>query len=201
VSTEETPGEDLDADLPIDSDLPIDPDLAPVTREAQAANVFDEPSRRPPRDWDVLAVIAVGGGLGSLARYGLGQAWPTPAGGFPWATLTINLSGSFLLGVLMVYVIQVWPPHRYARPFLGVGVLGGYTTFSTYAGDIHGLAQRGSWALADAYALTTLVGALAATGAGMVLARWLARTTGHLSQPERPTPTSTGDPRGGRSRR
>jgi CrcB protein len=179
--------------------LPIDPDLDPAAAAAEETGVFGGPARRPRRDWDVLAVIAAGGGMGSLARYGLGQAWSTPTGGFPWTTLSINVSGSFLLGVLMIYVIEVWPPRRYTRPFLGVGILGGFTTFSTYTGDVHALAQRGAWALAGAYALITLVGAVVASGTGMVLARFLARTTrrGASQRAERGTDQEGGGSVGG----
>ena len=73
--------------------------------------------------------------LGAEARYGIDRLIPPPATGFPWATLLINVSGCLLIGVLMVLLVEVWSPHRYARPFLGVGVLGGYTTFSTFAVD------------------------------------------------------------------
>ena len=62
-----------------------------------------------------------------------------PAGqGFPWAIFAVNVSGSFVLGLLMVYVLDVWPPRRFLRPFLAVGLIGGYTTFSTYAGGVMG---------------------------------------------------------------
>ena len=133
------------------------------------------PRTRPDRSrqWDVLAVIALGGGLGSVARYELGRAWATPAGGFPWATFTTNVLGSLLLGALMVYVVEVWPPARYRRPFLGVGVLGGFTTFSTYMNETRGLIATGHVSLADAYALSSLIVGLAAVWSGVALARRL----------------------------
>lgn len=134
---------------------------------------FPRPPR--PRQWDVLAVIALGGGLGSTARYGLAQAWPTTPGTFPWATFTTNVSGSLLLGLLMVHVLEIWPPSRYLRPFLGVGILGGFTTFSTYTVEVRGLLAGGRVSLADAYALSSLVAGLAAVWTGMALARLLGR--------------------------
>ena len=82
-----------------------------------------------------LAAIAAGGGLGSVARYLLSQAFPAGPG-FPWAIFTVNVSGCFLLGLLMIYLLEVWPPRRYLRPFLAVGLIGGYTTFSTYAAAV-----------------------------------------------------------------
>jgi CrcB protein len=143
-------------------DLPPDPDTAPTPAAAA----------RRDRQWDVLAVVSLGGGLGSVARYGLARAWPTPAGGFPWATFATNAVGSLALGLLMVYVVEVWPPARYRRPFLGVGIIGGFTTFSTWMNETRGLLATGRFALADAYALTSLVAGLAAVWTGIALARW-----------------------------
>jgi len=139
--------------------LPVDPDLR------------EEPPYARPREWDVVAVIAVGGGLGSIARYGIARAWPTPADGFPWATFVTNVLGSLALGLLMVYVIEVWPPARYRRPFLGVGIIGGFTTFSTYMSETRGLLATHHFARADAYALTSLLAGLAAVWTGIALAR------------------------------
>jgi CrcB protein len=122
------------------------------------------PAGRLPRD--VLVAVAVGGALGSAARYGLEAAWPTGPGGFPWATLIINLTGCALLGALMQVIATRIAPHRLVRPFLGTGVLGGFTTFSTYAVETRGLLAAGRPALAAAYALGTLAGALAAVRLG-----------------------------------
>jgi fluoride exporter len=127
--------------------------------------------RRRSRQWDILLVIALGGGLGSLARYLLAQALPTPHGAFPWATFLTNTIGCLALGALMVLVLDVWPPRRYLRPFLGVGVLGGFTTFSTYTVEIHDLLGVGHWSLADAYALDSLVAGLLAVWLGIALTR------------------------------
>jgi CrcB protein len=150
--------------LPSGEGLPIDPD----------ATASDAAAAPPARgSWDVVAVVAVGGGLGSVARYGLARAWATPAGGFPWATFSTNVLGSLALGLLMVYVVEVWPPSRYRRPFLGVGIIGGFTTFSTYMNETRGLLASGHLAIADAYALTSLVAGLAAVWTGIALARRL----------------------------
>ena len=124
-----------------------------------------------------LAAIAVGGGIGSVARYVLGQAFPA-GDGFPWAIFAVNVSGCLLLGLLMVYLLDVWPPRRFLRPFLAIGLLGGYTTFSTYAAGIMTLLTGGAPALADAYALTTIVAGLVAVWAGMKAAR-VASTARH----------------------
>jgi CrcB protein len=110
----------------------------------------------------LLAAVSAGGVAGALARYGVAVAWPHPAGGFAWSTALVNVVGSGLLGVLMVLVTEVWPRRRLVRPFLGVGVLGGFTTFSTYVVDITATARP---ALALAYAAGTLVAALLAVWA------------------------------------
>ncbi|OLF08056.1 chromosome condensation protein CrcB [Actinophytocola xinjiangensis] len=121
----------------------------------------------------VLGVIAAGGGLGALARHGLAQALPTAPRGFPWHTLIANVAGCLLIGVLMVVITEVITAHRLVRPFLGVGVLGGFTTFSTYASEIRALLAPGTVALAFLYLAGTLVAALLAVVAGMAGTRAL----------------------------
>lgn len=103
----------------------------------------------------MLAAVAAGGVLGAEARAGVAALLPTPSGGFPVGTLLVNVSGCLLIGVLLVLVVEAGRGHPLARPFLGVGVLGGYTTFSGYAVDAQRLIDGG-------HALTAL-GALAAT--------------------------------------
>jgi fluoride exporter len=117
-----------------------------------------------------LGAIAVGGGLGSLARYLLSATFPA-GHGFPWAIFAVNVSGSFLLGVLMVYLQEVWPPRRFLRPFLAIGLIGGYTTFSTYAGGVMTLLTGGATALAAAYALCSILAAVVAVWCGVQAAR------------------------------
>ena len=147
--------------------------------------------------WDILAVIAAGGALGSLARWELSRLLPHPAATFPWATFDTNVSGCLLLGVLMVFVLDVWPPSRYVRPFLGVGVLGGFTTFSTYMLDARGLLVSGHAATAGAYLFGSLVAGLAAVWAGVTLARLALRVArarqGTARRPSGPQP-STSEP-------
>ena len=129
--------------------------------------------RRLERQWRILAVISVGGGIGSVARYLIEEALPTPVGGVPWATFLINVTGSLALGFLMVYVLEVWPPRRYVRPFIGVGILGGYTTFSTYTTEIRALLAGHAWATGTLYALGSLALGLVAVWAGIVGARYV----------------------------
>jgi fluoride exporter len=138
---------------------PIDPDV-----DLRQAGL----GRRGYHDATVLAAIAAGGATGAAARYLIGQQWPTPAGAFPASTLAINVVGCALIGVLMVLIADVWGRQRLIRPFLGTGVLGGFTTFSTYAVDIQRL-------VAGAHAGTALL-YLAVTPIGALLAVWTAAT-------------------------
>ncbi len=124
--------------------------------------------RRSKGTWPVLAVIACGGILGSLARHALQQAWPPEPDRFPWATFSVNVSGCLFIGALMALVSQVWPGRRLLRPFLGVGVLGGYTTFSAYADDIQQALAARAPAVAMLYLTGTLLGALLAVWAGVI---------------------------------
>ena len=123
----------------------------------------------------MVAVIAAGGLTGALARYGLVRAWPAPAGGFPWATFVINVFGCLLIGVLSVLVSEVWAAHRLVRPFLGTGLLGGFTTFSGYAEQTRALLAAGRAAVAFGYLGGTVGAALVAVELGVVATRWAAR--------------------------
>ena len=124
--------------------------------------------RRAP--WAVLGAISAGGALGALARYGLAAAWPHRPGRFPWATFVTNVSGCLLIGVLMVLVTEVWSAHRLLRPFLGVGVLGGYTTYSSFAVEVVNLVDDGAPVLAAGYVLVSVVGGVAAVALGVLTA-------------------------------
>ena len=146
---------------------PIDPD---VDLHLSAARAELRPNPLP-----VLAAISAGGALGALARHGLSVAWPHPPGGFAWSTFVVNVSGCLLIGVLMAALTGRLVAWRLARPFLGVGVLGGYTTFSTYVVDIGHAAADGTAGTALAYLAATLVAALAAVWAGSALTRRVLR--------------------------
>lgn len=128
-------------------------------------------SRRRVSDPAVLAVIAVGGIVGTEARYALSVAWPHGPGQLPAATWVANTSGCFLIGVLMVVLTELTAAHPLVRPFLGVGVLGGYTTFSTATVEVQQLVQQGRAALALGYLLATVVAALVAVALGTAATR------------------------------
>ncbi|WP_084469802.1 fluoride efflux transporter CrcB [Jiangella gansuensis] len=128
------------------------------------------------RQAPVLVVIAAGGAAGSLARYAVSD-WQAEPPGWPWATLLVNVTGCFFVGVLMTVLALLSAPHRLLRPFLGIGVLGGYTTFSTYAVDIQAMLVDGRYAAALLYLGLTPVTALLAVWLGSAgtreaLSRW-----------------------------
>lgn len=118
-----------------------------------------------------LVAVAAGGTLGALARYAIGLGLPHLPGTFPLTTFLINVAGCLLIGVLLVVVTEWTTAPALLRPFLATGVLGGFTTFSTYAVDTGELLGAGRIATACAYLVGTLAAALAATWLGMRLAR------------------------------
>ncbi|OLT10761.1 chromosome condensation protein CrcB [Pseudonocardia sp. CNS-139] len=132
-------------------------------------------SSASPGPGPAVAVVAAGGAVGAIARYGVELALPTAPGAFPLGTFLVNVSGCLLIGVLLVVVTELRQAHPLVRPFLGTGVLGGYTTFSTYAVESQELLLGGHLAAAFGYLAATLVAALVATWAGMRLTRALAR--------------------------
>lgn len=124
-----------------------------------------------PRHPAILGVIAVGGVIGALLRYQIGRWWATPTDHFPAATMTINLTGCLAIGILLALIGEMRSPHALVRPLLGTGLLGGFTTFSTYAVDIQTLLRRGHDGTALAYLAITAAGAVAAVGLGLFLTR------------------------------
>ncbi|MGW5097133.1 fluoride efflux transporter CrcB [Streptomyces nodosus] len=130
---------------------------------------------RRPSSWHgqgpVVAVVSLGGALGATARYAASLLWPTMTGGFPWTTFVVNLAGCAVIGVFMVVITEVWAAHRLVRPFFGTGVLGGFTTFSTYAVDIQRLVDTGHPRTALAYLFATVLGALAVVWLAMTATR------------------------------
>ncbi len=132
-----------------------------------------------------LLAIAVGGSLGTLLRYGLGQALAPPPFGFPWATMSVNVIGSLLLGVVITLVVERWPPTRFVRPFAAIGFCGGFTTFSTMVVEADQLGRHGRPGLAALYLAVTLAAGLIAAALGIGLARWnLPRVVGGQPIPD-----------------
>ncbi|MDD9370128.1 MAG: CrcB family protein [Acidimicrobiales bacterium] len=119
----------------------------------------------------VLAAVAAGGALGTPARYAVAQLVPVEAGGFPWATFWTNVSGSLALGFLFAVVVRRFPTDRYVLPFLAVGFLGAYTTFSTFVVEVDVLVRDGHAVVAVVYAAVSATVGPAVAAAGTMLAR------------------------------
>jgi CrcB protein len=144
---------------------PIDPDVT-----GDEVRRLPHPAIRVLLErWDILLAIAAGGSLGALARWGLAKALPHSSTQLPWATVLTNVSGCFAIGVVLVVLTERRPDDRLLRPLLGTGVLGGYTTFSTYALDTRTLLAAGRPLLAASYLFGTLAVGLFAVVAGIRL--------------------------------
>ncbi len=118
-----------------------------------------------------LFPVMLGGAIGAGARHLVGQAMLARLGpGFPWWTLSINIAGSLLMGLLIGWLARHGGGDT-ARLFVGVGILGGFTTFSSFSMEFWMLFERGQNAQAAAYVLVSVVGAIAACGLGLLLMR------------------------------
>ncbi|MFD9305272.1 fluoride efflux transporter FluC [Streptomyces sp. NPDC060048] len=149
-----------------------------MTRPAEGPEAIDPdvdlhvPAQRAEPRRRVLAAVAAGGAVGASARYGVGLLWPAAPGAFPWGTFWVNVAGCACVGVLMVLISEGGrSAHPLVRPFAGVGVLGGFTTFSTYAVDFARLLDTGEAGTALAYAGLTVAGALGAVWAAARVTR------------------------------
>jgi len=118
-----------------------------------------------------LAAIGLGGALGTMARYAVERGIVADPAGIPWATLTVNVVGSFLLGVVVTLVTERWPRDRYLRPLVAVGFCGGFTTFSTFAVEVDQRVRHGHAGVALAYLAASLLAGLGAALAGISVAR------------------------------
>jgi fluoride exporter len=118
-------------------------------------------------------MVAIAGALGCLARYGVGLAGQRLLGDrFPWATLAVNLVGSFAIGAVMVIAETRQLDPRLRVAVVG-GFIGGFTTYSAFAYETLALAERRSAAAAALYAGVTIAGCFLACGAGLYLTRRL----------------------------
>ncbi len=122
-----------------------------------------------------ILAIAAGGGLGSVLRYGVAVgAFRLLGEGFPWATLFVNVAGSFVIGLLTGIFAHVWQPSAEVRVFLITGLLGGFTTFSAFSLDTANLWQSGAAGMAMVYAGLSVVFSILAVFAGLGVIRILA---------------------------
>ena len=124
-------------------------------------------------------IVAAGGAAGSWLRFLVARLWtaaigPVAAGAFPWATVTVNIAGSFAMGLLVSWLARQGDGAEAWRLLLGVGVLGGFTTFSAFSLDFVLLVERGALALAAIYVIISLVASFAGLFAGLAAIRSLA---------------------------
>lgn len=122
----------------------------------------------------LLLAVALGGALGAVGRHFVaGQALRLVGGGFPVGTLSVNVIGSFVLGVLVGLMALKWSVGPELRAFLVVGLLGGFTTFSAFSLDVVLLFERGNLPAAAAYVLATVVLSIGGLFAGLLACRHL----------------------------
>ena len=120
-----------------------------------------------------LLAVAFGGAFGSVARYAVGiYAGRWFGMDFPWGTLIINVSGSFLIGALAESFALAWDVSQATRVFLVVGICGGFTTFSTFSLDAVTLINRGELVAATLYMVGSVVLSVAALYAALHVMRW-----------------------------
>jgi len=119
----------------------------------------------------VVFALGCGGVVGAVARYAVSLGLPTPANQFPWSTFLINVSGSAILGFLLILLIEQFPRGRLVRPLIGSGVIGAYTTFSTFEVDTVLLFRAHDIGTGVLYLFSSLLAGLLAIWIGMNAAR------------------------------
>jgi fluoride exporter len=121
-----------------------------------------------------VLLVAAGGALGSVCRHLVGTASLRLFGpGFPWGTMTVNVAGSFLMGVFIALLALRFGGSQQLRLFVAVGFLGGFTTLSSFSLDAYSLWERGATAHAAAYVAGSVVLSLAGLVAGLSIVRTL----------------------------
>ena len=123
-------------------------------------------------NWTVVAAVAAGGAVGSAARYIVTVLVQRTFGtGFPWWTMSVNVIGSFIMGVIVTSIALRWSVGQVGQAFLMIGILGGFTTFSAFSLDVATLVERNATAAAGGYVLTSVVLSIGALFGGMALTR------------------------------
>jgi len=145
--------------------------------ESPSARRLEQALRSLPLDRQELAAIFAGGFIGAILRAGLSQSLTTPAGQWPWATFIVNLLGAALLGYFITRLQERLPPSLYRRAFLGTGICGALTTFSTVMVELMKMLEDSQLLLAGTYAAASLAGGFAAVFLATKLVR-RARLTG-----------------------
>jgi CrcB protein len=122
-----------------------------------------------------LAAIFSGGIVGALARAGLAEAFPVGPGSWPWPTFAVNIVGAFMLGYFVTRLQERLPTSAYKRPFLGTGVCGALTTFSTVQLELYKMIETDRWALATGYMAATIVVSFVAVAGATAMVRRVRR--------------------------
>lgn len=123
-------------------------------------------------NWTIVAAVAAGGAVGSVARYLVTVLVQRLLGvGFPWWTLSVNVIGSFVMGVLVSAIALRWSVGQTGQAFLMIGVLGGFTTFSAFSLDVATLVERNAVLSAGGYVIGSVVLSIGALFAGMAVTR------------------------------
>lgn len=118
-----------------------------------------------------VLLVALGGGLGAASRFGVSLAVPARADAWPVATFGINVAGSLLIGVLAGWLATRGDVAEPWRLFLGVGVLGGFTTFSAYSLETMRMIERNDWVGASTYSIGSVIAGLVAVAIGLAMAK------------------------------
>lgn len=155
----------------------VDPDVETVER---AERSVPRQARRRAH-YVVLAFIALGGAVGAVGRWGVLALLPPSRSHFPWGTFWVNVSGSAVLGFVLLLLLVQFPRGRMARPMIATGVIGAYTTFSTYVVESDSLLVAGHLGLGLSYLAGSVAAGLLAVWLGMAAARWVLRTERWLS--------------------
>jgi fluoride exporter len=178
----ELPG-DRSRSLPTESDV----DAAEDARNHPRRSPFPQatPARWPALRLDVIAAVFAGGCVGGWARYVATSGSAAPRGGFPWATFAVNVSGAFILALVIIAADVA--PSRYLRPLLGTGFCGAFTTFSSVVVATDQLFAHHHPRTAVAYLTATVVAGLAASSFGLVIGRAIVvnRRRAHRDNPGR----------------
>ncbi len=160
--------------IPLDPDVDLGPGdgLHPLARGRRARQVQAV----------IVVALGCGGVLGAVSRYALSLAVPTETGRFPWGTFLVNVSGSAVLGFILILVIEQFPRGRLARPVIGTGFIGAYTTFSTFMVEAVLLIRDGRPWDAIAYLAGSVAAGLLAVWIGMTSARLVLRAERWLQE-------------------
>jgi CrcB protein len=124
-----------------------------------------------------LLAVAVGGAMGTISRYGISRALPTPPESIPWAIFLVNVVGCLALGFVLQLILERWPTNEFIRPFVAVGFIGAFTTFSTVMIDADLLVRDGAAGTAAVYIVVSVLAGLVAVFTGIVAAGRLGRRT------------------------